>query len=285
MPVKSPVVVVPHQRVFDRVVVFPYVRGGTTATWWLHPLFNETGPYQFYLEWGEHPEDNAEDPDFVTVAGPTTGNTLIDVQQRKFSKVEYGVYRVRLETGRGVHYSAAHLCAGNLVRHDYLIVKDIVRREFLGLQKLRGTRGILLSRKHWGELCPQCLDYQTGMVTDEQCPVCYGTKYVGGYHAPQDMWMAEERLERRTRRDEPIGMNSNRTQLATTVAYPFLNTEDVWVSTQQDMRWFVQSCNDNSSFRGVPVLFNVELRLAPPSDIIYDVPIVQSTASSSSSGS
>ena len=161
---------------FDRVLVTPTITGSTLVTFHVDTQrFTEPGPWNFYLEWAENPHAN-----FIQVAGPTTGSMLEDTEQRRFSKLPISVYRIRLEDANGVaHYSQPNLLGGDLNRHMWLLSKDIVRREFLRLQRFAGTPGKYLARKHWGELCSNCLDHNTEMVTNENCTECYGTAFQG----------------------------------------------------------------------------------------------------------
>ncbi len=275
-PTPTPIVV--HGDVFDRVIVTPHILGGSSVTWELDDKIDVEGPYAFYLEWAEHP-----DAEWVEVAGPAADSILVDTEQRRFSKLPHSVYRVRLETPTGLLYSDVNPLMGSWNRHDFLIAREVIRREYLALKRYTGTRGRYLARKQWGEVCTECTDYDTGQVTDAHCPTCFGTGIVGGYHAASDLWLGEDLKADREKREDGVGMVANIAQMARAVACPFLTSEDVWISLATDERWAIQQKRKLVMLRGKPLVWNVELRLVPPSDVIYTIPQDWDGGASSSS--
>lgn len=272
----NPLPLIEHDGVFDRVVITPHMRGGSTVSWWLDAKrFKVEGPYIFFLEWAEHP-----DADFVQVAGPTADSVLVDSEQRRFSKLPHSVYRVRVNTPIGDYYSASHLVMGNWNRHDYLLARDVIRREYLQLIRYTGTRGVYLARKQWGELCTDCTDYHTEMVTNSHCAVCYGTGFVGGYHNASQLYLGEDRTAVRGQRKDGIGVVTDQVQIVRAVACPFLTAKDVWVNLDTDERWSIEQKRELVAMRGVPLVFGVELRLIEPSSIVYDVALEAAESSS-----
>lgn len=259
----------PHTRVFDRIVVTPNVRGGTTVAYGLDTVrFRESGPYTFFLEWAEVP-----DGEFIEIDGPEYGAVLVDDYQRRFTKSPHSAYRIRLETPDNIYYSDPDQLLGTWNRHLYLTVKDVIRREYLRMTRYTGTRGLYVPRKQWGVLCPRCRDYNTDMTTDAKCVVCFGTRFVGGYYAPVSLWMDEDRTPTRARREDGVGVVADQTQTARAVACPFLNAKDLWFNVTTGERWIVQSTHEIVSVQGKPVVYAVELRLAHPASIIYDLPL------------
>lgn len=261
---------------FDRVVLTPHMRGGTIVTFWIRSSFNADGPWAFYLEWAEHPSG-----DWIDVAGPVVDNVLVDTEQRRFSALPHSVYRVRAETGGGIFYSYVNPVMGEWNYHQWRTAREIIRREYLRMQKYTGTEGFYLARKQWGELCPSCLDHNTDMVTDSHCSVCYGTRFVGGYYAPTTLWVEEDRVAVRTQREPERAVTMDQSQIARVVAYPFLTSEDVWVSKTTGERWIIKRKQEAAALQGKPLIYSVELRLAQPANIVYDVPLEAAASSSS----
>ena len=268
--------IVHHSGAFDRVVFTPSVRGGTIAAYWLDQTTEAEGPYDFYLEWAEHPE-----ADFIEVAGPSDSGVLVDGTARRYSKLQHSVYRVRLDAATGTYYSDEMYATGNLNRHDFLIAREIVRREYLALASYTGTQGMLLARKQWGELCPRCTDYDTDMPSDAHCPVCYSVGFTGGYHNLSTLWFGEERIGLRAARQDGVGVRADQKQAVRAVACPFLTAKDVWVNLSTDERWSIESKQELASLRGKPLIYGVEIRLIEPGNIAYDVPLTEVTSSSS----
>ena len=267
-----------HGTVFDNVIFTPAIRGGTLVTYWLNEKTDAEGPYQFYLEWAEHPDDA-----FIEVAGPTTGGTLTDATARRYSKLQHSVYRIRLDAANGTYYSDEVYATGNLNRHDFLIAREIVRREYLALTKYTGTQGSYLARMQWGALCNYCSDFDTDAPTDAHCPTCYGTGFIGGYHNASTLWFGEDRLSVRTQRKDRVGTISDHKQMVRAVVSPFLTAKDIWVNTDTGERWSIEGKRELVAFRGKALVHSVEIRLIEPGNVAYDIPLV-SAGSSSSSG-
>jgi phosphoribulokinase len=49
---------------------------------------------------------------------------------------------------------------------------------------------------------------------------------------------------------------------------------DVWVDGDSDERYYVHSVKEAAQWKSVPLVFTVELRPAPFSDIIYQIPMI-----------
>ncbi len=276
---KNPIDVKSHGGIFDRLILTPHMLGGTIASYWLDSRAIEAGdvqgPFSFFLEWAENPAD-----DFIEVAGPSADNILIDDEQRRWSKLPHSVYRIRLEAANGTFYSDVNPATGEFNRHDWLLAKEIIRREYLRLQKYVGTRGFYLGRMQWGEICTECVDYNTGLVNKADCETCYGTGFVGGYYPPVTLWVGEERTAVRSQRQDGVGLTNNQTQLARIVAFPFLTAHDVWVNPDTGERWVIQAKQEVATLRGKPLVWNVQLNLEQPGSIIYKIPLTGGSSSS-----
>ena len=110
-----------------------------------------------------------------------------------------------------------------------------------------GQEGYMLKRRISGVPCPVCLDHQTREVRDPACPVCWGTGWECGYFFPMSCVWADM---------DPKTYHTKKT----------------------DDRFYVHSVQNVLEVKGVPLVADVELRLAPASDPIYDLPIPQQLA-------
>jgi hypothetical protein len=139
---------------------------------------------------------------------------------------------------------------------------------------MAGQDGYLLKRKVAGTKCPDCLDYVTEEVTNAQCDTCYGTGFVAGYFDPVDcIWAALDTKVRHEQLDQARGTINDIVVPARMLSEPQLNEEDVWVDRKSDLRWYVHTVKHIVEVRGVPVVYQVELRLAKYSDPIYQLAI------------
>lgn len=255
---------------FDRVVVFPTFNYGSSVSVYLNErkLASVPGPYTFYLEWAEH-----VNADFVQVGDGTDLTVLYDDDNRVFSKLPHSVYRVRLETDTVISYSEPANITGNWNRHDYLIAREVVRREYVAMQRYTGTRGFYLARKVWGEICSACADYNTQEPTNSHCETCFGTGFVGGYNNADVFYLVEDRTGGREERQDSVGVVTNKTQTARAIAYPYITSKDIWISAESDKRWSIEGQNELVAMRGIPIVYGLQLRLIEPGNIIYSVPV------------
>lgn len=260
--------------VFDRVAVSYAIPGGTRVLWTLLPTFTDPGPLTFQLQVGRTANPNADD--WEDVGGPVTDVYFaVDPEQRVFGKTNWTFYRVLLTTPKASYASPPVNTNGTLSKHDWLKVRNLVRRKRTTLRLGEGQEGYLLKRRVAGAPCPVCLDFQTKEVRDPGCPSCYGTGLECGYFYPMSCVFAA--ISPRSRRIHIDG-ESRATIDDIVVQAQMLMTDlmiedDVWVNKLTDDRYFVHKVDSMIEVRGVPVLSNVELRPIPFSSAIYTIAI------------
>lgn len=259
--------------VFRRVWIDNIMRGGSIIFWQMLDSFTDEGPWTYQVEWGR------------TVNGPWTEVAVAPVQDTYFTidpnshlyaKQIDLYYRVRVTSGAGrTFYSAAARADGGMPQRDWRIAREIIRKEYLFyLKSMGGIRGCLLKRRNWGDRCRTCTDYDTGQVSQPHCLECFGTGIVGGYYPPLDYWvLLQNPRQQRISRDDQKGMQADKNMVVRAVSYPYIESGDVWVSTDNDRRWIVNNFQEVTVMRTRPLILNLELRLAPASDILYDFPL------------
>lgn len=268
--------------VFTRIAVVAVPRGGSLIQWSLRPGFRETGPYRFYVDVGEPGTDEWE----ALPESPVLDDCKIcDPVQRYYDQLSNVYYRVKLVlpnvlTDAGLpttYYSQPQQANGFLSRADWLISRDIMRREYLRQRvKTNATSGgYILKRRRWGTPCPSCLEYDTQESQQGQsCLTCYGTAICGGYFPAVDYRFTFEPVpERRLKRNAELGANNDVTRMGRGVSYPHLDAGDVYVRADTGERFIVQNQATVAEVGGIPLVVTAELRLAPTTDIVYSVPM------------
>jgi hypothetical protein len=257
-----------------RVVVNNIFAGGTRVTWDLRPDFNDPGPFTFQLQVGRSGVATADDWEDVGMSIQDTFYA-IDPDQRVFGKTNWTHYRVVLSDSAGIYYSNPQSGVGALGVRGWRLAREVTRKESIR-HRFASTRGFLLKRKYHGTKCPVCLDYQTGEVRQPYCATCYGTKWVGGYYLPLPCVYADLGLDAHHTQIDAGG----RTQTTDSVAVmarmlgaPQLGEDDVWVSEDDDRRYYVHRIVNQAEFRGVPIVIVAELRVVPFSDTVYQITI------------
>jgi len=262
--------------VFDMVHVSYLIRGGTRVMWLLQSDFNDPLPWSFQLQVGY--TGGQDSNDWADVGLPVeNGCYAIDTTKRVYSKTQSTHYRVEVTTPNGVYYSQPTSKDGILGKRDWRLAQEIVRKE-----KLRGRYssqdGYLIKRRSTGEPCSACLDPQTMEVTDPYCEECWGTGIQCGYYYPMACIWAD--LSPRTRRMHQDDQSMRGTIKDIVISgrmlmLPLIGEQDLWVSRQTDDRYYIHSIQDAAEIRGVPLIANVEMRPAPFTDVIYNIPIPQ----------
>ena len=71
-----------------------------------------------------------------------------------------------------------------LDRRTRLLKRKILHDQAVGYKRLNGIPLVVLKRRRWGDRCTVCYDPVLKESTQEHCPACYGTAFLGGYWAP-----------------------------------------------------------------------------------------------------
>jgi hypothetical protein len=232
--------------------------------------FKGTPPYSFYIDVAPN---GSEDWTTLNKTAVVDDCSYYDPNKYNYAmNIDYS-YRIRMVDGNNtVFYSNPFQPLGNWNKRDYLLAKEIMRKEYLELTKFTGVRGTIVKRRQWGPECPRCLDFDTKEVTDNKCNICFGTGFIGGYFKGIESWVKLSNLRRNKDITDTAVMDPF-TRMGRSVAYPYLDNRDFWVNTDTNERWFISNPTSAADMRGIPIIYNAEYRKAPTSDIIYDVPL------------
>jgi hypothetical protein len=245
------------------------VRGVSRVWWQLERLFKEPGPYVFQLQFGRTGLRDAAD--WEDVGAPVTnGYFAYDPAWREAGYTLMTHYRVKLTTPQNVYVSQAASVFGELTERDWLLSREIIRKEQLR-HKLASIPGYLIKPMRYGVPCPRCRDPLSSEVTDANCPVCSGTGFEVGYHPPQAMqcWDLSPQNEQ-SDVGEPKGTTRENPYVdARVIGFPGLNKDDIWVNGSSDERWVVETIQVSAAIRGVPIVYQVRMGLIPFSNTIY----------------
>jgi hypothetical protein len=267
------------ENVFDRVHVSYLIRGGTRIVWDLLDSFSDPLPHTFTLQFGRTANSDADDWENVGIPFENT-YYAVDGEQRAWGKTKNAHYRIRLSTSRGTYYSLPVAGQGVLPGRDWRLAREIIRKERLRA-RYAAADGYLLKRRNYGPKCPECLEYQTGEVKDPDCPVCYGTGFQCGYFYPMACVWADLSPETSRKHVDDGGQRGTIQDIvvrARMLNLPQLESYDVWVNARTDDRYYIHTIQSVGDFRGISTIANVELRLAPFTDILYSIPIPQQEA-------
>lgn len=258
---------------FKRVRVYVTSNDTKVIEWRLDPCFLLPGDtIMFYVETarsgGEWTRLNPDDP-------ITNDCVYVDTTQGRCNYDNDIYYRIALFDGVKDLFSQPEPIMGVWNHHDWLIARDIVRREYLRLRKFVGAAGWLLKRRSYGVKCPRCLDFDTQQPSVTNCALCFGTGYERGYFDGIPFWVDFSVVESGKDVQMPIGTTDNTIRAARCVAYPMLDTYDMWVDGDKNKRYIIRKLKTVAEVRARPLVYTAEFHEIPGGRVEYDVPIDQ----------
>lgn len=273
-------VTVPRWGAFKRVWVNYMIRGLSYIYWELERGFSDAGPYSFQLQGSQSGTPRADD--WFNIGTPTASFYAIDdggsVHRRMFGKTPTLVYRILLTTPRGLYVSNIANVLGLLNKHDWLIVREILRKEQLNHRIFSSVKGYLLKGRRFGQEC-SCRDRSvdgqfTDEVTNSSCPICYGTGFANGYYPATEYYgLLDPETTRESRDLQQVGTNKPVVVQGRFLATLPILQGDAWVNGGSDERYYVHTVKELAVWKSVPIIYGVELRLAPFTDALYEVPL------------
>ena len=281
--------------VFKRVQVHCQPLGGTLIAWDLWPGMATKSNLHFYVDFGRSGTDEWETLNTLPIVNDCL---FMDPLQRHWDELADFYYRIRLvlpdeidpSTGEPRVYLATPKQANGVwCKKDWLLARWIARKEYLYQRKAvnKTSTGFILKRRRWGQINAQTTDWDTEVVQYSNSEVDYGTGFIGGYFPARDFTVSlvDDQWPREFKVDPSISIRNNIVRHGRAVAYPYVDTFDIYVRRDTGERWFVQKINTVGEVGGVPVVVLLQLGLAPVTDIIYKVPLEGRSSSSSPSGS
>jgi len=266
--------------IFEMVHVSYLIRGGTRVMWTLTDSFNDPTPWLFQLQASRVANQNADD--WENIGLPVENSCYaIDATKQNYAKAPQDAhYRIKLTTPQATYYSNPTAAAGILMPRDWRLAQEIIRKERVRF-RYSSQDGYLLKRRITGADCPRCLDLQTMEVTDPYCTQCWGTGKECGYYYPLGCIWADLSPVTRKKNLDDQGMRGTVQDVIVAgrmLMLPLLDEMDVWVSRKTDDRYYIQAIKGVAEIRGVPLIATVEMRPAPYTDVIYNIPIPQQDA-------
>ena len=260
---------------FKQVEVFITPASETIIQWWLDRCFpmNSAQPV-FYIEvaraGGEWSRLNPDEP-------VTNYCVYVDRVKYRCGKDNDIFYRVIASDGVNEFASTPEATLGVWNRHDLLIARDVVRKEYLLLKQYNGTLGYLLKRRNYGVPCsnPNCLDPDLLIPVSDSCPECFGTGFQNGYFNALAYYIDLGAFASSKDVAIPIGTIDSRTRLGRCVAYPRVDEYDIWVDGDKNKRYVIREVERLVEIKGKPLVYKLKLNELSVSAAEYRIPLDQ----------
>jgi len=249
-----------------KLEIFPGYADGFAFRWYMNPLFNDPLPWNSVVELAPAPDEG-----WVAIS-PTIVNQFLwaSTEPKYINKDQVLYFRVRLTTSKGTYVSDVRKPYGDLPRREFLIAKELMRKEILQARSMSGIIGELWLRSTFGPLCTHCKDPVTGDILDSACKYCYGTGREPGYHGPYSAWMTfspASRDEQQTQ--DGAGVREPFSFTIRMVVCPYAKDTDVVVDTCTDKRYYVDQVQNIAEVRRVAIVQDLTVHEAPVTEPIY----------------
>jgi hypothetical protein len=235
-------------------------------------FYTGTGSVKFYVDWAR----SGGPWTCLNPNEPVVNNCLYsDGTKRVFNMEKNIFYRARAVLADNTEYTSLPSQAiGTFDKESYLAAKEIARMNYLALKRRGGIQGFLLKRKEWGIVCPKCTDFDIEEVIKGSCDQCYGTGFIGGYYPGMEYWINPQPIGR-DRKVDPngLGETNQQTKICYGVAYPWIDSGDIWVDAHSNERWIIRPIKHKAEMCGHPLLVDLTMQRLPEMGIAMKIPI------------
>lgn len=248
--------------------ILPYHGQGFVFRWELNDSFSAPGPFAFVIQMAPTP------------AGPweSISGSIVDMYywadtRKPVGKTAARNYRVVMVDGDGKSYaSESVLPCGDLSLSEFLIAREVLRKEELNARRFSGVRGQVWISAEYGTKCPACLDPITGQVRDSHCKKCHGTGFYPSHYGPFDMWFQfSQKRNHGASHDEVGGTKDDKPFSVRAVGTPRLKKNDVIRDTATGKMYYIQDVTNAAEIRRIPVVQQLNVSEAATTDQCYDL--------------
>lgn len=248
--------------------ISPGYAGGFLYSWEISGGFNDPAPWVFTVQRGSDsngPWENIS-PELVNVIAwrDKGGKNLIGKSNTLY-------FRVRLRTSKATYFSSVIQPYGDLPRREFLLAREIIRRECLRARVLAGVECDVYIRSTFGPKCTHCIDPVTGNIRNSNCKWCFGTGRYPAYFGPHRMLLSFSTDAAHHKDNSNDGTHETRTFEALAIGNPVLKHGDVIIDVNQDKRYVIGSTSVISEVRRIPCLQRIGFDEAPLSDCVYRI--------------
>lgn len=251
--------------------IFPNLRPGYTFKWELSSQNTEGKPWRFWVQQSETGRDSWFDisPELTNVMRFT------EEHREKFTPERKPYFRVRGLLGRQGQpvYSNVRDAYADLGRNDFLLVREIYRKELLQMRKKAGTPVTVWMAMQGGEPCTRCLDPITGEVLDSHCELCLGTGVVGAAHGPYDTWATISQTKSYPKHGQAgDGVEDTRVhQIRMLGSWSGLKRKDLIIDTPSQRVYEIDKTVDLAELRRVPLAIQFEAHEVETGSVLYSL--------------
>lgn len=151
-----------------------------------------------------------------------------------------------------------------------LIAAYIRRSEMTLFTQVTGRLIWLFKRRTFGMRCPSCYDRVSGKKLRSNCPTCFSTSFLRGYHDPMEVWVQIDPAAK-AQQNQAQQAAQHQATTARTSFFPNIVPGDVLVEAE-NRRWSVLTVQMSERLRA-PIKQELTMRAIERTDIEYTLPI------------
>ena len=247
--------------------ILPYHGQGFVFNWELNDSFSAPGPFAFRIQMAPTPTGPWE-----TISEPVIDSYYWADERKPVGKTAARNYRVTMVDADGVQYASEPvLPAGDLDLREFLIAREILRKEELNARMMAGVRGQVWIAAEYGTKCPKCLDPITGHVRNSHCSKCHGTGFYPSHYGPFTMWLSFSQNQNGMTHDEVGGTKDDKQFSVRAIGTPRLKKNDVIRDTRTGKMFYIQAVSNAAELRRIPIVQQLTVSEAATTDQCYDL--------------
>lgn len=244
-------------------------RGYLDLFWDYAATFESIGDYDVYVQRSE-----AEFGPYVDISPALIGDehfrdSTVKGYTSFFDRVYYRLRIVNRSTADTASFPV--LGGVRLEARPDLAALEMARHTNLRLRESEGREVWIYQRKRSGQRCTTCFDWAMSRSIRADCPVCYGTTWVGGYNTPIRTYVqvfAPQEMTQHTAH----GPVESKTSLGKFGNYPEIFENDVVIEAE-NIRWKIGGPITKIQKSRALVRQQAPLNAIPVSDIEYSLPV------------
>lgn len=259
----------PEDPVIAKLDIVPDYAKGFLFSWRLRGGFNDPKPWKFKIQ-GALSEKGP-----WTDISPILDNIMSWRSEGglRVNKSNVIFVRLVLKTPSNTYISNIRTPYGDLDRKEFLIGREIMRKEVLHMSKLAGTECMVWSTANYGAPCPRCIDPITGQSRDSHCRYCLGTGFELPYIGPFPSWCIFSSDDKHQVQLNPSGtgmLEKKSFNVRMVNAIP-VKKNDVVHDTKSGKRYYVNNVQIIAELRRIPLIQSLTVDEIATSDPAYNI--------------
>lgn len=152
-----------------------------------------------------------------------------------------------------------------------LIALEVRRCEAVLFEEFVGRLCYLFPIRTFGQRC-KCFDTVSGQRFKSQCPDCFDTTYIRGYHYPIKIWVQFDPNSKHVEINMPYAETAQGNTVARMSNFPPCKPRDMIIEAGENKRWRVERVSTTQRLRAA-LHQELTIHSIPKSDIEFKIPV------------